>query len=338
MNKDRAVGDRFKGLIRFSDPQRMRILRCIATSPYVDPRVAAEMGVPVEMGKHLSVRRAALECDVLLTSGPAELAYWLQGIRPKLCVFVAHGECQYTQRILDANASVLDHVVAVSGRAQQVCEGVPSTVILNGVDAAHVAQSRAREYVRSSLGFTEQDFVVGFVGRFSDEKRPQAIIEAVAQMPPQFKALLVGWGPLRGPLMDYANRTIPGRYAFAEAGDHLGDYYHAMDSFCMPSATEGFGLVVLEAMLCGKPVIVTPVGCVPEVVRDRVNGVVVSGDCSSLIDAISLLEQHPTWAQSIANEGRAYAERNGHALRMARDYQELLTRLWREQHGSTMAV
>jgi len=75
-------------------------------------------------------------------------------------------------------------------------------------------------------------------GRFSPEKRPAALIEALAGLPERFKGLFVGWGPLREQLMELANRHIPGRYAFAEAEGHLGDYYHAMECFCLPSASQ----------------------------------------------------------------------------------------------------
>lgn len=322
-----------KSLIRFADPQRMRILRCIATSNQVDPAVAADMGAPVEMGQDRSVQRAAEECDVLLASGPAELGPWLTRMRPKMCVFVAHGDSIWTRRILTGCGSLVDHVVAVSGKAQAVCSDFPTTVIANGVDTAHVASSRSREDVRRQCGFLESDFVLGFVGRFSPEKRPEAVIEAVAGLPSQYKALLVGWGPMRESLMELANRRIPGRYAFAAARDHLGDYYQAMDCFCLPSLTEGFGLVVLEAMLCGCPVVATPVGCVPDFVEDRVSGVLVSGDPDSLRQAADLIRRHPQWAGSMAEEGRRGAERQGHALRMTRQYEALLTGLWQQKYG-----
>jgi glycosyltransferase involved in cell wall biosynthesis len=322
-----------KGLFRFLDPRRLQITRCIVTpTEEFDAHLARELGVPVEIGGAERVRAAALEADILLCWGPRELGVWLADCRPRLCVFVAHGEGKWTRWILEGSAPIIDHVVAVSQRVKdQVCQGFAATVISNGVDTTHLAQTRSRAHMRAALGFRVEDFVLGFVGRFAAEKRAHLLIEAVAGLPPHFKALLVGRGYLRGQLMDLANERIPGRYAFATAVNDVGDYYAALDALCLPSSEEGYALVILEAMLCGRPVIATPVGCVPEIFQDKVNGLIVEGSVDSIRAAALRLHRHPAWAAAVAAEGRAYAEEHGHARAMAKRYEELLLRLWREK-------
>jgi glycosyltransferase involved in cell wall biosynthesis len=321
-------------LMRFLDPRRVQVQRVlVARADQVDLDLVARFDVPVEIGQQERVRRAAAECDVLLCWG-LELNAWLADYRPKLCIFLAHGDGDWTRHRLLASDQVVDHVVAVSRRVMDLCcGGFPTTVIWNGIDSTRLARTRSRAVVRESLGFQADDFVVGYVGRFSAEKRPGVVLEAVALLPPPFKALLMGWGPQRAELMDLANARLPGRYAFSAASDHLGDYYQAMDAVCLASEHEGFPLVILEAMMCGRPLIVTPVGCVPEIIQDRINGLIVSGDARSICAAATLLRQHPDWARGIAAEGYAHAEKNGHALRMARDYENLLHALWVEKHG-----
>jgi glycosyltransferase involved in cell wall biosynthesis len=322
-------------LLRFLDPRRVRIVRhVVPQATEVDPSYVADLPIPVEIGEGESLRRAARTCDVLLTWGVG-LNRHLADCRPKLCIVVAHGEGEWTRVRLEDSNQVLDHVVAVSWAVKQrVCAAYPTTVIYNGVDAGRLACSRSRQEVRASLGFGPNDFVLGYVGRFAGEKRVPVIVEAVAQLPPRFKALLIGWGRQRVPLMEMANDLIPCRYAFVTAHKNLGDYYQAMDAVCLVSDQEGFPLVMLEAMLCSRPLIVTPVGCVPEVVRDRVNGVIVAGDPTSVAKAAELLDRHPRWAEGLAAEGKAFAERYGHARRMARDYEVLLQGLWRAKFGS----
>jgi glycosyltransferase involved in cell wall biosynthesis len=321
-------------LRRFLNPRRVRFVRAVATRPaVVDPQFVADLRAPVEVGQADAVRLAARECDVLLSWGEP-LNEWLADCRPPLCVCVAHGEGEWNRRYLDGSSAVLDHVVAVSHSVKRrVCAMYPTSVIFNGIDAARLAQSRSREAARAALGFGPGDFVLGYVGRFSPEKRPQVVLEAAALLPPPFKAFLVGWGVQRHALEEFARKRLPGRHAFAVASDYLGDYYHAMDAVCLVSEEEGFPLVLLEAMMCGRPLIVTPVGCTPEVIKDRVNGVVVGGDPASVAAASELLQRHPEWARGVAAEGRAFAERYGHARRMARDYEALLHGLWGEKFG-----
>ena len=104
-----------QGLVRFLDPTRVRVVRCLVTDPgLIDPVVCAEMGVPVEVGGREAVRQASHDSDVLLCWGPGELADWLGDCRPRLGVFVAHGEGAWTRYVVARCAPVLDHVIGVS--------------------------------------------------------------------------------------------------------------------------------------------------------------------------------------------------------------------------------
>src|SRR5207237_1415676 len=180
-----------KGLMRFLDPRRVQVVKCIATAAEdVDPGVLREMQVPVEVGGAACVRQAARESDVLLCWGPRELGKWLTHDRPRLCVFVAHGEGHWTRQLLEGCAPVVDHIIAVSRRVKErVVDGLPATIIPNGVDTAHLARTRTESSTREALGFGPNDFVLGYVGRFSHEKRPHLLVDAVARLPHSFTAL-----------------------------------------------------------------------------------------------------------------------------------------------------
>lgn len=314
---------------RFVNPRRLRLLRMIVTEPrWVDPEFVADLPVPYEVGQSAAIRSAVQEADVLVGWGVG-LDEYLGTERPKLCLYIAHGEGEWTRVRLLESRGAIDHVVAVSQRvADAIGPQHSTTVIHNGVDSHRLGQSRSRADVRASFGFSQEDFVLGYVGRFSREKQVERIILAAAELPSHFKVMLVGWGGGRQDLLDLANDRIPGRFAFTCAAHYMGDYYQAMDAFCLVSREEGYSLALLEAMMCGRPAIVTPVGSVPEVILDRINGVVVPGTPSSIAEAARLLRSHPEWARAVGREARSYAEEHGHSCKMVRQYEDLIERLW----------
>ncbi len=325
-----------KALVGSLNPDLIRFERCIVTSTFNDPQMIRAMPVPVEVGGAPSVRRAIDDCDVLLMSGPAELADWANGVRPRLGVFVAHGDSVWTRRILESSAPIVDHVIAVSQRAKrETCYGFPTTVIYNGVDTKHLTRSEERGAVRQRFGFAPDDFVVGSVMRLSPEKCPELLIEAISRLPKRYKLLLIGWGVLQQKLLDIANRIAPMRCVIAPANSNLGDCYSAFDAFCLPSASEGFGLATLEAMFCGVPVVTTDSGFAPELLLDRVHYVQSAGDPTAISNAFATIAEQPSWAAGLAAEGKSAAEGFGFASRMAREYESLLHKLWCERNDAT---
>lgn len=322
------------GLTRFLNPERVRLTRCFVTSER--PEHLPEPGtfpVSVEYCSMANLPERTAEYDVVLAWGEGYNGR-LKSSGP-LRVFLAHGESLWTRKGLEASDHAVDHVIAVSDRVRvRVCEGFPTTTILNGVDSSRLGQTRPADDVRKQLGFDRDDFVIGSVGRFTREKQMNLLIEAVAQLPQQFKLLLVGSGRREDELMRLANERIPGRHAFIAAHDYLGDYYRAMDAFGLVSAHEGFGLVIPEAMMCDRPVIATNVGCVPEVIRDRINGIVVDPTAESIAEAARMLQAHPNWARGIATEGQNFATRHLHAMRMAQQYENLICNLHARRHSN----
>jgi glycosyltransferase involved in cell wall biosynthesis len=314
-------------LAKFFDPRRARVKGFWVTDPASEDLTSDNcQRVPVQTCDKATMQRISEDCDVLLMWGDGFSSFPIS--RKPVRIFLAHGETQWTRNALQESSKVVDHVIAVSNRVREaVCHGFPTTTILNGVDAGRLAQSFNRETIRSRLAFRPDDFIVGSVGRFTREKQFDLLIQAIERLPPNFKLLLIGSGRRQSELLEFANRHIPGRFAFVSANDYLGDYYAAMDAFGMVSAHEGFGLVLAEAMMCSRPVFATNVGCVPEVICDRVNGVVVQPNADCIARTINVLHANPLWSQGMANQGRAFAGKHLHAARMAAEYEDLLGRL-----------
>jgi len=315
---------------RFLNPQRYRLAKCLVLpGGRIDPSVVRDFDCPVEAATPDAIKQATQEHDICLFWGMS-VDQFLENDpnRRAACIFLAHGDSWWTQDLVRNSQKSIDHFVAVSeGVRRATCGGVEHSVILNGVDTARLATTQSRRDVRKRLGFQDKDFVIGFVGRFAPEKNVELIIRALALLPRRFKALIVGWGPLKQPLLELSNDLIPNRYAFVSAERYLGDYYQSMDAFSLLSDNEGFALVIIEAMFAGLPIVATKVGAVPEVVEHGINGLTVDGEVREVADAFRKLERHRHWSAGVGREAREYALQHGHASRMARQYEELFDRL-----------
>lgn len=152
----------------------------------------------------------------------------------------------------------------------------------NGVDLDRFqpgAMSLAeRTRLRQSLGFDDDDIVVGCVSRLVSEKGVPELVAAVALLGPPFRLLHVG-------ARDEAKADAlgPGWVAEAEAAGvvlagHRTDVdrlYHAMDVFCLPSHREGFPRAAMEAAACGLPVVATDIRGCRQVVDTGITGQLV---------------------------------------------------------------
>jgi glycosyltransferase involved in cell wall biosynthesis len=157
----------------------------------------------------------------------------------------------------------------------------PSSVIPPGVDVQLFRpDARAGEGIRARLGWHGGDRVVGYLGRFVEQKGIRLLLDALHHCSSDWRALFVGGGPLEPVLRAFAAR-FPGR-VHVETGvshDEVPAWLNAMTVLCAPSLTtrawrEQFGRMLIEAMACGVPVLASDSGEMPSVVGDA--GAVVS--------------------------------------------------------------
>jgi glycosyltransferase involved in cell wall biosynthesis len=85
----------------------------------------------------------------------------------------------------------------------------------------------------------------------------------------------------------------------------MPELYKKCDIFCLPSMFEAFGLSIIQAMSCGKPVISTRVGGIPEIIKEEKSGILVPpGDAERLASAIIRLAKHKTLRQKMGAYNR----------------------------------
>jgi glycosyltransferase involved in cell wall biosynthesis len=159
-------------------------------------------------------------------------------------------------------------------------------------------------------------FTVGFAGRLVPQKGVDLLLRAIQSLPEDTRGLIVGDGPERGTLQALARELgIAERVHFTGALPAHTDvprYMSAMDVFVLPSVTtpkikEQFGLVLVEAMVCGVAVVGSSSGEIPRIVGET--GLVFrEGDAADLTRQLERLRD-PVYRERLAGQGRERALR-----------------------------
>lgn len=161
----------------------------------------------------------------------------------------------------------------------------------------------------------EGEKLIMHISNFRPVKRVEDVVNAFARIANRMPArlVLIGDGPDRGRAQQTAALAgVKDRVLFVGKQESVAELLSCADLFMLPSETEAFGLVALEAMSCGVPVVATDVGGIPEVVTDGVNGRLVPvGDVRALAEAgLDLLQDSGRWHEA-STAARAAAERFG---------------------------
>ncbi|MET7614995.1 glycosyltransferase, partial [Streptomyces seoulensis] len=206
------------------------------------------------------------------------LAARLAGVRAVVATEHSLGDSQMEGRPLNSGVRALYLAGERMGRSTVAVSptvaarlnqwGVPEpriAVVPNGIDLEPFRfDPERRKWVRAQLGIPQDAFVIGGIGRLAPGKRFDILIEALAQLPPDCRLLLVGGGAEESALRRIADGAgVAGRVLFTgevpglpdgSAGLDLPALTSAMDVLAAPSPEEAFGLAVVEALAAGLPV------------------------------------------------------------------------------------
>jgi len=194
-------------------------------------------------------------------------------------------------------------------------------VIPNGVDTARFTPLLSGKEVREMHGL-EGKVVALFVGALTQWHAYKGVDDLIAAFKvasaqnPDMRLLVVGRGSLLPSFQRLVSTlSLEGKVIFAgEVSDELLPYYYAACDFAvLPSKdrSEGFGLVLLEAMASGKPVIGSTVGGITDVIRPGETGLLVDPNGpKSLVDAILRLSSDPELRERMGRGARAHAEKH----------------------------
>jgi glycosyltransferase involved in cell wall biosynthesis len=210
-------------------------------------------------------RKLLRQADVCISWGMMPLAECLRDFRGRRIVVIHGSDTGYSSRVVESAVACRAELVGISRATLIPCGSHPARVIRSGVSPERVhCPAGAGQRLRASLGISDGDLLVGFVGRLSQEKRLPVLIEAIGLLPPQFHALLVGDGFDTAELKRLA-APMGRRVLFLPGRLDVAPVYGALDYFYCGSPSEGLPYTVLEAALAGIPLISTRVGALVEI-------------------------------------------------------------------------
>jgi glycosyltransferase involved in cell wall biosynthesis len=201
-------------------------------------------------------------------------------------------------------------IVAISDavRAFHVEAGLPADRLVTVHYGLDEAPSLPSELTPEAAGVPPDVPLVLAIGRLIEQKDHVTLLRAFADVPGAWLAIL-GWGPLEERTkalaveLGLADRVVvPGRV-------EPRDWLRRADVFAHTSRWEGFGIVLLEAMLAGLPVVATRVSAIPEIVADRETGLLAdAGDAAAIAGHLRDLLADETLRRRLGDAGRARAQ------------------------------
>ena len=187
-------------------------------------------------------------------------------------------------------------------RAIGVCVDGPERARASRAAGSEAARRRAR----ALLGLPADGLVVGAVGRLTYQKAPGDLVTALGLLGrPDVTGVWVGSGELAGKVGQAARARLPGRFVLPGERADILDILPAFDVFALPSRYEGLPTVLVEAMICGVPVVATAVNAVPDLVIPGETGLLVPpGRPAALAAAVGALLDEPAAAAAMTATAR----------------------------------
>lgn len=185
-------------------------------------------------------------------------------------------------------------------------------VVTNGVDSVAL-KTADREHARMSLDLSADAFAFGLIGRVCHQKGQdvfvEAAIQAISSLP---KAVFIMIGDIEDEALHQSlakridDAGLPHAIRFSGYRTDMNNVYAALDAVVAPSRWEGFGLMLIEAMATGKPIIAASVGAIPEVTEGRKAAILVPPeDSTALAQAMVKLEDDVALRHSLTAAGDA---------------------------------
>ena len=198
------------------------------------------------------------------------------------------------EQVVAASAALIANTAAESASLVSLYDACPDNVYVvpPGVDLSTYKLNGGKKASRKKLKIADDALMLAFVGRIQPHKGPEVLIRAVAEMlkhtpvlRSKLKTIIMGGPSGNGSQEPVRLRSLAQFLGVSDViefmppvpHEELSDWYRASDLVCVPSYSESFGLVALEAQACGTPVVATAIGGLRTAVADGISGSLVDG-------------------------------------------------------------
>ena len=215
--------------------------------------------------------------------------------------------------------SALDHGICYKNTAKL-------KVIYNGIDFTEYNSVHIID--RNQLGIPSDAFVVGTTGRLAKQKAPDVFVKAAAEIKKIIDNayfVIVGDGALLEETEELIHELgLENSFLITGWVNNPLDYIGNFDVAMLLSRWEGFGLVLPEYMITGKPIVATKVDAIPELIQDEVNGLLVDmDDFNGAADSVIRLKEDLELRSRLIENGKRIVRERFDVERVGREHSEL---------------
>ncbi|KAA3600941.1 MAG: glycosyltransferase [Calditrichaeota bacterium] len=207
-------------------------------------------------------------------------------------------------------------------------------LIHNGIDTERLVPQRTKTQVRTELGISENELVVGTVGNLRFIKGQDLLVESVNSLLPEFpnlKLVLVGNFSEKDFVEKIQslieNSPKPENFVLTGGRKDVADLVNIFDVYVQPSRREAFGIALAEAMFLGKPAIAFAVGGIPEILISEEVGFLAepenSKDLAGKIREMILSKKR----REIRTNGQNFVKENFTIQKIVKKYENLYIRI-----------
>jgi glycosyltransferase involved in cell wall biosynthesis len=231
----------------------------------------------------------------IIQSNKKELAYKL----------IEKVQIPFTNRIICISEAEKESAVR-----NHICSADKIQVIANGVDFELL--DHAKTVTRNELGIPKDAFVVGQIGRLTEQKSPDIFVEMaekIKEVIPNSFFVMIGDGNLEGEVRNSIKaKGLEESFLITGWVQNPTGYLNCLDVATMLSRWEGFGLALVEYMYGGVPLVSTKVDAIPYVINDGVDGLLVEPNRpDEAAQAVMRLYHDSTLATELVKNGRSIA-------------------------------